>query len=346
MRSKETAHTILIATTNSGKFEEITGEFKDLPFTFVSLKDVKLDAIELEEPYNTTWENAVHKAKFFAEKSGLTTIAEDSGLFIDYLNGAPGVQTKNAAPTPEGRVQKIIAELAGIPKNQRKAHFETSGCVFFPETGNFSVFKGQVNGEIAESAEHVTRKGMEHDTIFYYPPAKKLFVEMTPMEKNQVSHRGQVVTQLKFFLQKQFGFKQIVVPLAMIIKDNKLLMLKRRDSRPEFNNKWEFPGGGVEKGEEVTDCVKRECKEETGFVVKIEEQIPKVLTHYESKWNYQVFLIMFVCTVESGALVTADNENSGSGWFTLEEALQQDLLPLNKKLIEDNSPTLKKYFTK
>ncbi len=344
MRSKETAHTILIATTNPGKFEEITSEFKDLPFTFVSLKDVKLDTIDLEEPYNTTWENALHKAKFFAQKSGLTTISEDTGLFIEGLKGAPGVKAKRFAPTPEEARKKVLDGLQGVPAKQRTAYFETAGVIADPEGLSVHIFTGRLNGLISEKEVGTNRPGMMYETIFFHPASGKHMSEMSTPDKNLISHRGQVATQIKFFLQKQFGFKQIVVPLALIIKDNKLLMLKRRDSRPEFNNKWEFPGGGVEKGEEVENCIKRECLEETGFTVKIEEQLPKVLTHYEAKWNYQVFLMVFICTVEAGELELRDNESSGFGWFTLEEALKEKLLPLNKQLLEDNNTVLRNYF--
>lgn len=166
---------------------------------------------------------------------------------------------------------------------------------------------------------------------------------MTMSDKNLISHRGQVISQIKIFLQKQYGFRQIMVPLAMIVKDGKLLMLQRRDTRVEFNKKWEFPGGGVEKGETVEDCIKRECLEETGFVVDIKDRLPQVLTHYEAKWNYQVFLYCFICTVKSGKLKIIDNENSAADWFTLDEAMKQDLLPLNKMMIQNSIELLKKH---
>src|SRR3989338_6183815 len=117
---------ILIATKNQGKIVEITHEMDNLDFEFVSLNDVGLQDVELKEDYATTWENAVKKAKFFADKSGLMTIAEDSGLFIDYLNGEPGVATKRAAATPKERVKRIINLLKGVQKSKRGAYFETS----------------------------------------------------------------------------------------------------------------------------------------------------------------------------------------------------------------------------
>lgn len=336
--------TILIATTNSGKFHEIVNEFKDAPFKFVNLKDVKLDRVELAEPFDTTWQNAHHKAVFFAKKTGLPTIAEDTGLFIDYLGGKPGVHARRNAPTAEERVAKIIQAMRSAKKGERGAYFATSLCIYFPDSGDFSMFNGRADGEIVTELDQKTRSGMEHDVIFYYPPAKKRFVDMTIAEKNLVSHRGQAVSQAKFFLVKQFGFKQIIAPLALIIKNKKILMLQRRDGRVEFNNKWEFPGGGVERNESVEQCLKRECLEETGFKVTIQEQIPNIIAHYEPKWNYQVFLVPFICTIASGTLAIRDNENSDGRWFTYEDALKQDLLPLNEQLIKNARPLLQKYF--
>ena len=90
---------ILIATTNTGKFKEMSAELADLHFEFVNLKDVKLDKFDVDEPHATTWQNAWEKAMFFAKKSGLLTLAEDTGLFVDYLKGAPGVKSKRFGPT-------------------------------------------------------------------------------------------------------------------------------------------------------------------------------------------------------------------------------------------------------
>jgi XTP/dITP diphosphohydrolase len=343
MRPKTTPHTFLIATTNPGKFEEFVSEFKDLPFTFVSLKDVGLDKTELEEPYQTTWENALHKAKFYATKSGLTTISEDTAFFIDALDGAPGINAKYYASSHAEARAKILTAMKGIPTAKRTAYFETTGVLTDPEGMTVHQFTGRLHGLISEQEIGTPRTGMIYESVFYHPPSKKHLSEMTTPEKNNISHRGQVITKIKFFLQKQYGFKQIAVPLAIIMQDGKLLMIKRRDSRPEFNNKWEFPGGGVEKGETVEDCIKRECLEETGLTIKIEEQVPQILTHYESKWNYQVFLMTFICSVVSGKVELRDNENSGFGWFTPEEALQEDLLPLNSQLITDVLPRLKHF---
>ncbi len=338
---------ILIATGNIGKFTEIKTELTDLDFNFVNLKDIKLDKFEADEPHNTTWQNALEKAKFFAKKSGLMTIAEDTGFFVDHLNGTPGVKAKRYGATAKERNEKLLKNLKGIPNKNRSAYFETAGCIYDPHTENFSIFTGQAKGKVAEKIHGESRDGLGYDSIFFYPPLKKTFSELSLLEKNRVSHRGQMVLQLKYFLMKQYSLKQIVCAAGIIVKDRKMLLTKRRDLRPEFNNKWEFPGGGVENGESFTETLIREVGEETGYKVNKIEQLPEIFTttvlnHTES---YQVHLILSVCEIKSGKFNPADAETCGHGWFTYKEALKMDMLALNKKVIQAkaNKKILKKY---
>ena len=163
---------ILIATTNPGKFSEFVSEYKDLPMQFVSLRDLKLDKIVADEPYQTLWENALHKAKFFAKKSGLVTIAEDSGFFIKYLGGEPGIEARRFASTGKERVKKVLRLLINVPGVKRGAYFETKACVYDPRKDSFSVFTGIVSGIISQQSVWKERPGMDYDAIFYYPPLR------------------------------------------------------------------------------------------------------------------------------------------------------------------------------
>ena len=336
---------ILIATTNKGKFQEFITELADLPFQFINLYNIHLDNLECNEPYATTWENALYKAKFFAEKSKYLTIAEDSGIFVNYLDGYPGVATKRSAATPEKRVKIIIKKLAGIPTSQRGAFFETSGCLYDPLLQQSNIVTRRAYGRITQRIKPGARSGMEHDAIFYFPPKKKLFIDMSVTEKNLVSHRRQAIQAIKKIIQRQYGLQQFIVPLAFVIKNRRILLLQRRDPRPDFNNKWEFPGGGVENAEGIEECLKRETKEETGLSIKIIERLPKIYTAVQpkNKGNYQVFLINFVCAVISGEFQTRDAETAAHGWFTLQQVKRLSLLPLNKKIIQDYQIILKKY---
>lgn len=337
---------ILIATTNQGKFTEFTSQFSDLKFDFVHLNDVGLGDIDLEEPFETTWENAIHKARFFGAKSGLMTIAEDTGFYVDALDGKPGIKAKRFAPTPEERNQKIIDALKGVPSEKRTARFTTSACIYNPMKNSFSVFEGGVVGKITESIVGPAREGMGYDSIFYFPLLEKTFAELSVAEKNTVSHRGHAIRQIKIYLQNQFSFKQILCPIGIVVKDRKLLATKRRDTNPQFNDKWEFPGGGIDKGEEVEVSLKREVLEETGLRVSITERLPGVFTttvEFPEGGGYQVFLLPYICSIESGEVCLADEESSDYGWYSLEDALKVDFVPLNKKVIQDSLSILKKY---
>lgn len=337
---------ILIATGNPGKFEELASHFADLPFTFLSLKDVGLDKIDLEEPYDTTWENALHKAKFFGEKSGLVTIAEDTAFYVTKLNGMPGVKAKRYGKDDAERMGKILSGLKDVSLDERTAYFEAHGCVYNPTNGSFSLFSGKVDGVIAESVRGEIRDGMTYSSLFVYPPLKKSFAELSVAEKNTISHRGKLARQIKIFLLRQYSFSQIICPVGLMVKDRKLFLNKRRDVNPEMNDKWEFPGGGVDNGEDVAECVIREVKEETGFDIRITELVPTIystLGNVTTTDPYQVFLICHICTITGGKLALAEEESAGHGWFSLDEALTLELLPLNKKILEENKELLKKY---
>ncbi|MEK7680592.1 MAG: non-canonical purine NTP pyrophosphatase [Patescibacteria group bacterium] len=339
---------ILIATSNVGKFSEIKIELEDLPFDFVNLKDLELDNLEVEEPYNTTWENALVKARFFAKKSKLLTIAEDTGLFVNYLEGAPGVLTKRYGATEAERNKKFLVALKGVPKEKRGAYFEAAGCVYDPSDDNFSIFFGKTKGRITETIGKKSRIGLGYDSIFYFPLLKKTFAELSLLEKNSISHRGKMINHIKYFLMKHHEFKQIICVAGIIIKDKKMLVTKRRDLRPEFNNKWEFPGGGVENGETFAQTLQREVEEETGYDILKKEQLPDIpstIVNCGADGAYQVHLVLYICKIKSGQFKLADAETSDHGWYTYKEALKLNFLPLNKKSFhsKSNRIILKKY---
>ncbi len=337
---------ILIATTNQGKFSELASHFSDAPFEFVSLKDVGLETFDVPEPFNTTWENALHKARFFAEKSGLLTISEDTAFYVNYLGGVPGVHAKRYGANDAERMAKVLAGLEGVPEEQRTAYFEAHACLFNPETNSFTLFVGRIDGLIPVSTQGTIREGMSYDSLFFYPPLNKCLAEVSIAEKNAVSHRGQLARQIKIFLLRQYSFKQIVCPVALIVKDRKLFLNKRRDTNEKMNNKWEFPGGGVDNGEEVLDCLRREAKEETGFDINVIAPLPKVYTvsgNVGTTDPYQVFLVPHVAEIIGGELKLAEEESAGHGWFTLNEALELDLLPLNKTALREHRAWLSTY---
>jgi len=339
--------TILIASTNKGKVEEIRSHLNDLPFKFISLNDLKKSISEPDEPFDTTYFNALQKAEHYARKTQLLTIAEDTALYVDSLGGLPGIKSKRFGATAEERNNKLLKLMSPYKGVKRYARFETSVCLFDPKNNSVQIFAGQAKGNIASKIHPNPRRGMSYDAIFYYPPLKKYFADLTVEEKNNVSHRGQAITKLKLFLINQSRAVQLIVPVSLIIKDKKILLVKRRDTRKEFNDRFEFPGGGVEYGEGLEECLKRETLEETGYRVKTIEHLPKIFTNVwkNNEDSYQVYLVLYICNVVSGKLKLNPTEHSSFGWYTFKQMMNLNLIPLNRKTIEDkeNKKILFKY---
>ncbi len=331
---------LLIATTNQGKFNEIQEFFHSLPFEIVSLSDVAIGDTP-DEPFDTVELNAYAKAKFYGDRSGLLTLADDGGLFIDALNGWPGVQAARVAETDEARVDLVLEKLKG--KEDRKASVKGAWVVYDPIEQTYFTSTASVDIEIAQSP--VGEYGFGYDPIFFYPPKQKTFAQMSAQEKNEISHRGKGLIKLEYHFKKQYGARNIVVPCALIIQNGKLLMQKRNDpQRTDYHGKWEFPGGGVEFKEKILENVVREVKEETGLVV----EPVKLLQHIAVEWqeyptfSYQVYLIPYVCKIVGGEIKPRDHEVLEARWFELDEVVSYPLVGENAKLYRELLPELKK----
>ena len=115
---------LLIGTSNPGKLREYAVLLADLPVRLLSLRDAGLDSLDIEEPYETFEENAAHKARAYAQASGLLAFADDSGLVVDALGGRPGVYSaRYGGPTDRDRYMKLLGELENVPDEQRTARF-------------------------------------------------------------------------------------------------------------------------------------------------------------------------------------------------------------------------------
>jgi FAD synthetase len=137
--------------------------------------------------------------------------------------------------------------------------------------------------------------------------------------------------------------KQLLVVLGVVVKNRRLLLLKRVDPRPAFNGMWELPGGGVEYGEGIEQALKREVFEEAGFRIEVKEQLAGIPTIVRAKQKFQIFPIAFVVKPTSGQLKMSSNESSDARWCTLAKSLKIRQFALNKKMIRDNIKLLKKY---
>jgi XTP/dITP diphosphohydrolase len=185
---------LVIATRNKGKTKEIKDLFKDFPVDIKNIDDFG-PIPHLEEDGDTFDENAYKKASFAARILGLPALADDSGLTVEALKGAPGIHSARYAgenATDEQRYLKLLSEMEGVPN--RKAAFECVISIAVP-TGPALTYEARCEGLITEVP--AGSSGFGYDPVFYYPPYKKTFAELTRQEKNRVSHRGKALAELK-----------------------------------------------------------------------------------------------------------------------------------------------------
>jgi len=191
---------LLLATANRHKVEEFRAIFSTLPFTLFSLTDIGLD-MDVEETGTTFLENAELKAHAYAQASGMLSLADDSGLEIDALGGAPGVYSARFAgvDTPyEERFRLILKQLQGFPQDQRTARFRCVISIAEP-SGYCRSVEGIVEGVIAEAPRGTN--GFGYDPIFLIPELGKTTAELTPEHKNRISHRGQAARKAQKLLE-------------------------------------------------------------------------------------------------------------------------------------------------
>lgn len=185
---------ILIATKNEGKAREYRQIFAPKGFTVVTLNDLP-EKIEIEENGKTFIENATLKATALAEQTNVLTLADDSGLCVDALAGAPGIYSARYAGDHDDQANKakLLQELKDVQGQARSAHFHCAIVVVKPDKTRL-VVEGKVDGLILEE-EHGTG-GFGYDPLFYYPELGRSFAELSMEEKNKVSHRGRAVAML------------------------------------------------------------------------------------------------------------------------------------------------------
>lgn len=192
---------ILIATTNTGKYKEMKKNLGDLPFSFVSLKDINKKIKEPNEDQPTIWGNALTKAFYYGEKTKLLTIADDSGLFIDALKGWPGVISARIAKNNEARRVLTLKKMQG--KKNRKASFQAALAFYDPTNEITFLSTGESEGKIL-TKEDSHDNGFGYDPIFFSIEKQKPFSALTMEEKNSCSHRGKALKKIKIFLEKQY----------------------------------------------------------------------------------------------------------------------------------------------
>ena len=185
--------TLVIATGNPGKTAEIRDMLQNFPVNIKNLADFG-PIPPVEEDGDTFDDNAYKKASFVAKVLGLPALADDSGLVVDALGGAPGVYSARYAgenATDEQRYTKLLTEMKG--KTNRKAAFKCVISIAVPP-GPALTYEASCEGLIAE--QPVGEGGFGYDPVFYYPPLKKTFGQLTRQEKSRLSHRGKALQEL------------------------------------------------------------------------------------------------------------------------------------------------------
>jgi len=190
---------LLVATTNPGKAEEIRAFLSPLNIKICSLNDICIDEF-FPEDKETFIANARGKSLFYSRCWSDLTLAEDSGLEIEHLNGAPGVLSarfSGSQATDENNIQKVLKLMKGVPFERRKARF-VSAVVLSRKGKVLTEFQEYAEGFI--TLEKKGTHGFGYDPVFYYPPLDKTFAELFLEEKNKVSHRGRALKKIKAFL--------------------------------------------------------------------------------------------------------------------------------------------------
>ena len=186
---------ILIATHNKHKLTEMERILAPMGYEVVTDTDIGISLTDVEETGTTFIENARIKAESGCKESGLICIADDSGLCVDALDGAPGVYSARYSGehgNDEANIIKLLEELKDVPDEKRTAHFQCSICVSFPD-GSEITADGKCEGKIGY--EKRGENGFGYDPVFMV--GDKSFAELTSAEKDAISHRGNALMALR-----------------------------------------------------------------------------------------------------------------------------------------------------
>lgn len=187
---------VIIATKNQGKSQEFSQMFKPLGYRVLTLNDFP-EMPAVEEDGTSFYENAFIKASKIAKMLQQVVIADDSGLEVDALNGAPGIYSarySGANATDASNREKLLEVLKEVPDKQRQAHFICALVIVDPLGKVIKSYEGRVDGFITHEPRGAN--GFGYDSLFYLPEFEQTTAEMSPEAKDKISHRGQCMQQL------------------------------------------------------------------------------------------------------------------------------------------------------
>ena len=199
---------LVLASGNKGKIEELKAFLADLPWQVSSLVDYPA-VPEVEEDGATFTENAIKKASVVAKALGLWTLADDSGLAVDFLHGAPGVYSARFAGVhgdDQKNNEKLLSLLAGVPWAERTARFHSALALAAPN-GQVWTTEGQCEGIIALAPRG--QGGFGYDPLFYLPEQGLTMAELAEEVKNKISHRAVAMGKFRTYLADHFPINEV-----------------------------------------------------------------------------------------------------------------------------------------
>jgi XTP/dITP diphosphohydrolase len=198
-------HPVIVATNNRGKLKEIREICAGLPLELTALKDHWDPVPDIPENGATFYENAAAKAAWVFERKKTWSLADDSGLEVDYLNGLPGVYSARYAgehASDSDRVKKLLAALACCPEEKRVARFRCVIVMKFSDSDELTA-EGACEGRIGYASEGT--QGFGYDPVFFPFGYDKTFAQLDAVVKNTISHRGKALCALRRSLYERFG---------------------------------------------------------------------------------------------------------------------------------------------
>ena len=199
----------MVASRSAHKVQEIRSLLAGVPHLEVlGLEEIGVDHTpqeEVLEPFHSFHENALSKAEYFHGLTGLPTVADDSGIEVDALGGAPGVRSKRFAPSTDDENQDrsnnayLLEKLIGKPEAERGARYVCVAALVRQEDPEPRYFEGTVSGRILEAPQG--NGGFGYDPLFYLPTLGMTFAEVDEATKNRLSHRGEAFRSLRSYLE-------------------------------------------------------------------------------------------------------------------------------------------------
>jgi XTP/dITP diphosphohydrolase len=189
---------LLIATTNPGKVREYQQLLNGLNCDLVGLAEVGITQ-DVDETGETYEDNALLKARVYAALSGALTLADDSGLEVDALDGRPGVHSARYAPDSPTRIRRLLDEMQNVPADRRSARFQCVIALAWPD-GRTEITSGSCEGWI--TSEPRGNNGFGFDPVFYFPERGMTMAELPEDVKNRISHRAHAAQKMRPILER------------------------------------------------------------------------------------------------------------------------------------------------